>query len=254
MEAYLFVWNPNHNAPSTLNKATRAIERRGSVKWWWRLIRKNLPIGSRAFMIRLGAEPKGIVGAGWTRREPIDGGVEIEFESLQDMPIIPFSELQRRPLSGFKWSIQGSGIEVPAKIAAYLEAEWKKRLNKRPDVDDELLSEELIGLEGNARRQMVLHRRREARLRKQKVADALRRNRGRLICEVPGCGFDFLQTYGVVGKGYTQVHHLRPLSDYSGPEKTRLADLAIVCANCHAMIHRGGKCRPMVGLMSANRR
>jgi 5-methylcytosine-specific restriction endonuclease McrA len=122
-------------------------------------------------------------------------------------------------------------------------------LNRRAQVVDGLLPEELVGLEGKARMRMVLHRRRETRLREQKIAEALRHNSGRLICEVPGCGFDFLRTYGVVGKGYAQVHHLRPLSDYSGPEKTRLADLAIVCANCHAMIHRGGKCRPMARLI-----
>ncbi|WP_422110022.1 hypothetical protein [Bradyrhizobium elkanii] len=29
-----------------------------------------------------------------------------------------------------------------------------------------------------------------------------------------------------------------------------LKDLAIVCANCHAMIHTGGQCRPLEGLIS----
>ena len=27
--------------------------------------------------------------------------------------------------------------------------------------------------------------------------------------------------------------------------EVKLKDLAVVCANCHAMIHIGGKCRPL---------
>ena len=36
---------------------------------------------------------------------------------------------------------------------------------------------------------------------------------------------------------------IRPLSESEEARSTRLSDLAIVCANCHVMIHRGGGCR-----------
>jgi hypothetical protein len=98
--------------------------------------------------------------------------------------------------------------------------------------------------EGKRRQAFVYHRHREAQLRRAKIQECLDRNGGRLVCEVPNCGFDFSQRYGALGKGYAQVHHLLPLSN-SRPEgrKTQLKDLAIVCANCHVMIHIGGKCR-----------
>lgn len=53
------------------------------------------------------------------------------------------------------------------------------------------------------------------------------------------CGFDFGATYGEVGHGYIEAHHTRPLSllDESGGI-TRVEDLALVCANCHRMLHR----------------
>ncbi|NJM44206.1 MAG: hypothetical protein HC858_09950 [Brachymonas sp.] len=35
-----------------------------------------------------------------------------------------------------------------------------------------------------------------------------------------------------------EVHHLRPLATNTGVVRTGLNDLAIVCANCHRMIHR----------------
>jgi hypothetical protein len=103
--------------------------------------------------------------------------------------------------------------------------------------------------EGEARRRFVLHRHREQELRRKKIAQALRAGKNRLRCEVPGCGLDFEAVYGKTGKGYTQVHHLRPLAEGEGSRATSLADLAVVCANCHVMIHLGGKCRPLAGLI-----
>lgn len=57
-----------------------------------------------------------------------------------------------------------------------------------------------------------------------------------LSCEV--CGFDFKKFYGDLGKDYCEVHHKIPLSKLNESAKTELADLAIVCSNCHRMLHR----------------
>lgn len=59
---------------------------------------------------------------------------------------------------------------------------------------------------------------------------------GRLECEV--CGFDFFARYGMSGKGFCEVHHLQPLAQ-KGRRKTTLDDLAVVCSNCHRIMHRG---------------
>lgn len=79
------------------------------------------------------------------------------------------------------------------------------------------------------------HRRRERdrRIREQKIRAASRR--GPLRCEV--CDFDFAATYGERGAGYIECHHVRPLHEV-GESRTRLTDLALVCSNCHRMIHR----------------
>jgi hypothetical protein len=117
---------------------------------------------------------------------------------------------------------------------------------ERGDSDDE----ELIGFkEGKKRKLFITHRHREAKMRKQKILQTLRRN-GKLMCEVPRCGFDFFEKYGALGKDYAHVHHKKPLG--SGPAKgveVTLDDLAVVCANCHAMIHRKGGCRPIESLI-----
>ena len=109
---------------------------------------------------------------------------------------------------------------------------------------------ELSWFEGRQRGTFILHRHREEKARRAKIADAKARNDGRLVCEVPECGFDFGSRYGALGDGYAQVHHLVPLnkSAKSGRD-TKLSDLAIVCANCHVMIHKGGECRELAGLI-----
>lgn len=58
---------------------------------------------------------------------------------------------------------------------------------------------------------------------------------GKLACEV--CGFNFAETYGEVGQGFAEVHHVVALSE-TGVTQTRLKDLAVLCSNCHRMAHR----------------
>lgn len=112
---------------------------------------------------------------------------------------------------------------------------------------------EFVGFEGEQRRLYVLHRRREASIRAKKIQAAMYEKGGALRCEVPRCGFDFKARYGKIGEGFAHVHHLVPLSE--APMDGRpiaLSELAVVCANCHAMIHLGGMCRPLGTLIPAS--
>lgn len=57
------------------------------------------------------------------------------------------------------------------------------------------------------------------------------------ICAV--CGFDFEAIYGIIGKGFIHIHHLKELSEIK--EKYELDyknDLVPVCPNCHSMLHK----------------
>jgi 5-methylcytosine-specific restriction endonuclease McrA len=109
---------------------------------------------------------------------------------------------------------------------------------------------ELSWFEGLRKRKFVFHRQREGRARRAKIKDVLTKNGGRLVCEVENCGFDFKQRYGALGEGYAQVHHLAPLSGSPvGGREIKLKDLVVVCANCHVMIHIGGVCRSLEGLI-----
>lgn len=81
-----------------------------------------------------------------------------------------------------------------------------------------------------------LHRKRERsrKLVASKKAAFLKAHR-RLYCEA--CGFDFEERYGERGAGYIECHHTRPVHTLRAGEKTKLADLVLLCANCHRMVH-----------------
>lgn len=77
---------------------------------------------------------------------------------------------------------------------------------------------------------------RNSKINRQKKALHLKKY-GQLDCEA--CDFNFHKTYGDLGKGYIECHHTTPLSQIGGETITTLNDLALVCSNCHRMIHRG---------------
>jgi predicted HNH restriction endonuclease len=53
------------------------------------------------------------------------------------------------------------------------------------------------------------------------------------------CGFNFEDFYGEIGKDIIEVHHLIPISD--GERITTTKELAVVCPNCHRVLHHNGK-------------
>ena len=84
-------------------------------------------------------------------------------------------------------------------------------------------------------REHLSRERNSAKLAKALKAQRLREH-GRLACEV--CEFDFSSAYGNHGHGYIEAHHRTPLSSVSEDVVTTMADLSLVCANCHRMLHR----------------
>lgn len=88
----------------------------------------------------------------------------------------------------------------------------------------------------------ILYRLHKVRERDKKIVEAKKKKvlkeTGALKCEA--CGFDFEEKYGELGKGFIECHHLVPLAEFEVNKETRLEDLALLCANCHRMVHRDG--------------
>lgn len=96
--------------------------------------------------------------------------------------------------------------------------------------------EEPTAIEGNS--VLAQHMRYERnnsfvqRIKKQALAENKMLN-----CQI--CGFSFFEKYGEIGEGFIEAHHKNPLSERNGKTKTKREDIALVCSNCHRMLHRG---------------
>jgi 5-methylcytosine-specific restriction protein A len=120
------------------------------------------------------------------------------------------------------------------RLAGLAEAIRKSYLCVEPSGVAELAEEEEFP-EGRVLYRLHRLRERNRELVRQVKEKALD-ERGRLLCAA--CAFDFASVYGEVGRGFIECHHLRALADLTAPRATRLADVALVCSNCHRMIHR----------------
>lgn len=101
-----------------------------------------------------------------------------------------------------------------------------------PQTETELA--EVSAAEGGLFVRRHLARERDRRLKGRKIKSVLGGGAS-IACQV--CGFDFEATYGSRGAGYIECHHVIPLAA-SGKTRTSLDQLALICANCHRMIHR----------------
>ncbi|MDP4006710.1 EVE domain-containing protein [Methylobacterium sp. NEAU K] len=100
---------------------------------------------------------------------------------------------------------------------------------ERDDADDD---EKLFSVV--ERKRYREHRRIE---RASTAAAEVKRVRG-FTCEA--CGFAFGDMYGDLGSEFIEAHHLHPLASLSEGEEIRFGinDFAVLCSNCHRMIHR----------------
>jgi 5-methylcytosine-specific restriction protein A len=133
--------------------------------------------------------------------------------------------------------VLGEFIVKPAELVATAKAIRESILEGH--IQQLLIAELDLDLDAEADEGRVLERRhiareRDPKIRAKKIA-AVRRATGSVACEA--CGFDFAKTYGTRGIDFIECHHRVPLH-VSGQTKTKLADLVLLCSNCHRMIHR----------------
>jgi len=143
MATYLFAWNPKLWPWEELPALCARVRRRGFVDVEWSSGRtRQIEPGSRAFMLRLGVAPKGVIGSGVTltaprqglhwRREKAAAGVTTQFidlrlDQLFTTPLISFDELAEPPFSRYRWGIRQSGAYLPGTLADALEDLWEPR-------------------------------------------------------------------------------------------------------------------------------
>lgn len=93
--------------------------------------------------------------------------------------------------------------------------------------------EDVEFVEGRVITELHTRREREPKLRERLLS--CRHSSGKLFCEM--CGTPPISTNAALREAHFEAHHIVPLSS-TGTRTTRLSDLALLCANCHRLLHR----------------
>ena len=109
----------------------------------WRVANKSVKPGDRLFLIRLGKEPKGIMGSGYSMSVPYQDAhysgeaekttdyVKLRWDALLDPEhdkILSLAEIQQN-IPEIHWTTQSSGILIPLEAHSKLEQMWKAHLS-----------------------------------------------------------------------------------------------------------------------------
>ena len=258
MSAYLYAWNPKLWTWVDYADAVYRVNNGDQYDMYWSCGNtKKIAVGDIFFLMRLGEEPKGIIGCGyvsstpyelphWDREKAADGKVALRtdllFKALSDQPIISLTDLQSR-YPGYKWTPQGGGQTVPEEISAELFTEIQ---------NGEMTGFLPVELED-------LKRYVECKPKEITIKTYDRSPKARQDCiehfgyDCAVCDFNFKVTYGDIGETYIEVHHLKPLAEVGEEHLINpIEDLRPVCANCHRMLHRKRPCLSIEELLMHN--
>ncbi|MCC6543182.1 MAG: HNH endonuclease [Nitrospirae bacterium] len=251
MSAYLYTWNPERWVWSDQQDAIYRVNNGDEYDMYWSCGNtKRIEIGDLFFLMRLGIEPKGIIGCGYISSKPYplphwdlqkakEGKsalrTDLLFKALSEEPIVSLSYLQDK-YPGQTWTPQASGLSIPNEIAEELFSliQGNAKLNFQPSTKKE------IELYAEGKSQSVTYKTYD---RSPAARQACIEHYG-YRCTV--CGFNFEEAYGAIGSKYIEVHHLKQVADV-GEEYlvNAISDLRPVCANCHRMLH---KTRPPISI------
>lgn len=112
---------------------------------------------------------------------------------------------------------------------------WGLRSFSPSENNVSLIEDDLSFVEGKRKLRTHLIRERNPKIIKL-AKERFKEKHGRLFCEV--CDFDFYEKYGELGEDFIEGHHTIPVSELEDGQSTRVEDIALVCSNCHKMLHR----------------
>jgi hypothetical protein len=260
-KTYILTWNPkvfDWEQEGSFDKFVKGTGGGRLMRGRWSCGNtKRIVLGDRVFLLRQGTN-RGMIGSGVvtqgsyldahfdsSRRGEKAVYCDLKYDTVLPVAdVLPIKELQATNL-GLPWnSMLKGGVEVPGQSVEKLELIWRQHLIRvgriTPQRSEEILAVEIPDEDEadfpEGREMYRLHRLRERnRVLVEKVKSQAERA-GKLRCAA--CDFDFLEVYGDLGKGFIECHHTVPISEYKKNQKTRMEDIALVCANCHRMLHR----------------
>jgi len=132
------------------------------------------------------------------------------------------------------WNLFSGNLPALTSAAAAIHAFVDNGIADVPDAPIDPV-DEAEAEEGRVLTRVHHYRERDSKIVRTKK-NAVLKEAGKLTCDV--CSFDFSKTYGKHGEGYIECHHTVAVSSLLPGQKTKIQDLALVCSNCHRMLHR----------------
>ena len=253
ISTYLFTWNPQKWNWTNLQESIDHLDNVGYVVRRWSCGNsKSIKKGDRVFLVRLGEEPRGIMGSGYAKSSyyvaphwdgtqgKIANYIDIEFDILiNPEKNILFDKIDLDKVDPNKiqqWFPQQSGISIKQEILSLLESNWFDFIRDNKYIGNGFISNDVVSdetesfMEGKSKEVTQTRYERNPQARKTCL-----RHHG-YSCQI--CEFNFEKTFGEIGKGFIHVHHINAIAgigkEYEIDPKN---DLIPVCPNCHAMIH-----------------
>jgi 5-methylcytosine-specific restriction protein A len=243
--AVILGWNPNRWNPWDYRAAVEQVVESGRFLVRWNVgRRRNIVSGTEAWLHLQGATDagSGMIGHGMVASEPCGAGASMESEappryvSVAFDSLLPLGEQLRtedleRAVPGIRWAGAGRRAvrSVPAAAEPGLRQLWRDLGPAAVDPADLVPGTYPL----NA-------------VTRIEVSRYERDHNARRVClafhgtSCTVCGFSFEASYGEIGQGFIQVHHVVPDSMLGpGYLLDPITDLVPLCANCHAMAHLG---------------
>jgi len=245
------------------------LSRYSFIYWSAPTNQREFEIGDKAFIWRSG-QNSGVVAFGivrelptprenvntpealgddlWTNQqdEPTNIKVGIQVEEVRLTP--DEGMLQRHQLKEHPTLSKNRIITNPVGTVFYLKSDetdalmglWKVGYT---EIDERSYS----AIEGTAQLRAHYRRERSRKLINLKK-EQYKKTNGTLRCEI--CGLSFEEVYPkTLGEDFIEAHHKTPLAQINQVVRTTLADLLLVCSNCHRMIHRTKHCEENLELL-----
>jgi 5-methylcytosine-specific restriction protein B len=141
---WLLSWNPSKWSWETFEQDRAATHRGETITRRWSCANRNTSVGDKVYLVRTGAEPKGIIATGtivtasyqdahWQNNMASEGKtqwcVDVSFTLIQDPlsedPYLGAEDLNKIVVDQQVWFPQSSGIEIKQRSATILRKQWE---------------------------------------------------------------------------------------------------------------------------------
>ena len=142
---WLLSWNPTNWEWENLPEFAAKVRRGNIEPIRWSCSSKQPEVGDTAWLMRLGKNPKGIIGYGQVTRTSFEephyneekaragessSYIELEFQHLEaptDNCALTLHELEGITVESQQWTPQSSGVEIKPRSASMLQGIWQTR-------------------------------------------------------------------------------------------------------------------------------